>query len=628
MSSLPFLQWVCASKDQQARCIMNLQQAIFLTFLFFAALSFFLFIQHELFHQQLHFLSETLPAESLNVDSSGAKLIPKNTKERLQTLLHLDSNAFQRFETNLRFIQTRLSPDSEVNIQELIVSKEKENENEKEVPKMKLPVSIPVEPERERKPIQVEPEKERKGLLYCNGKQTDSEVIYWKIVPGDNTYESPITPHHGMHHDRYITFEYDHGGWNNARIGMECLIVVAHATGRTIVIPPQQHLYLLAHDEMGFEDFFDVQLLRSHSGFHLLHMDEFLSKEGVTGGLHGKLPPDNSSDAWGQKLWTYLSNVADESPAWLGKYIVFPAAPGDFNMKAALANATVQARLKRFVGDRGTGGQEVYGAKLQAAHHIHVPGDDNYRILQHHYAFAFFADPEMQSFYRRFVRDYMRYKDDIQCAGAELLAMVREDAMSVNPDGSGDFYALHIRRGDLQFKEVKIGAEEMVKNLHYKNGTAIIPRGSLVYISTDDPDGKCKGCLVQRKPCEEYRSPKPVGCPEDTSWNAFLEAGWKIRFMRDYMPLARSDGVLREANPNTFGMLESIVCSRAKIFAGTFFSTFTGYIHRLRGYHGLGEATYYHSTGHVFSLQHHSSNGHGWSREYRAGWTDDGGEII
>lgn len=77
------------------------------------------------------------------MDSSGAKLIPKNTKERLQNLLHLDSNAFQRFETNLRFIQTRLSPDSEVNIQELIVSKEKENENEKEVPKMKLPVSIP-----------------------------------------------------------------------------------------------------------------------------------------------------------------------------------------------------------------------------------------------------------------------------------------------------------------------------------------------------------------------------------------------------------------------------------------------------------------------------------------------------
>jgi len=70
-------------------------------------------------------------------------------------------------------------------------------------------------------------------------------------------------------------------------------------------------------------------------------------------------------------------------------------------------------------------------------------------------------------------------------------------------------------------------------------------------------------------------------------------------------------------------MIESIVCSRAKVFAGTYFSTFTvqntprkafliavlltplskGYIHRLRGFHGLGEYTYYHSTQYVHSLQ-------------------------
>lgn len=75
-------------------------------------------------------------------------------------------------------------------------------------------------------------------------------------------------------------------------------------------------------------------------------------------------------------------------------------------------------------------------------------------------------------------------------------------------------------------------------------------------------------------------------------------------------------------------MVESIVCSRAKVFAGTFFSTFTGYIHRLRGYHGLGEDTYYHSTGRVTFLQMKKSVGHGFSREWRAGWTDDGGELI
>lgn len=117
--------------------------------------------------------------------------------------------------------------------------------------------------------------KERKGNLICNGSAIDSEIIYWKIVPGDAEFESPITPHHDEHHEKYLTFEYDAGGWNNVRMGMECLLVVAHAMGRTLVVPPQQHLYLLGqnhqdkedkepHDEMGFEDFFDLELLRGH----------------------------------------------------------------------------------------------------------------------------------------------------------------------------------------------------------------------------------------------------------------------------------------------------------------------------------------------------------------------------
>jgi hypothetical protein len=69
-----------------------------------------------------------------------------------------------------------------------------------------------------------------------------------------------------------------------------------------------------------------------------------------------------------------------------------------------------------------------------------------------------------------------------------------------------------------------------------------------------------------------------------------IQYGWKLRFLRDYTKL----GHLKNVNPNLFGMVESIVCSRAKVFAGTYFSTFTGYIHRLRGFHGMGESVYYH----------------------------------
>ena len=53
---------------------------------------------------------------------------------------------------------------------------------------------------------------EKRGTLTCHGKEVDSEIIYWRKVRGDRHYESPITPHHDLHHDRYLTFEYDHGG--------------------------------------------------------------------------------------------------------------------------------------------------------------------------------------------------------------------------------------------------------------------------------------------------------------------------------------------------------------------------------------------------------------------------------
>jgi hypothetical protein len=49
---------------------------------------------------------------------------------------------------------------------------------------------------------------------------------------------------------------------------------------------------------MGFEDFFDMELLKSHQGFHVISMKEFLEKEAVTGGLKGMLPKGNRTGIW------------------------------------------------------------------------------------------------------------------------------------------------------------------------------------------------------------------------------------------------------------------------------------------------------------------------------------------
>jgi hypothetical protein len=243
-----------------------------------------------------------------------------------------------------------------------------------------------------------------KGILICHNQPIDSEIIYWQQVPGDAEYESPITPHHHEHHDRYLTFEYDQGGWNNVRMGLETLVVVAHATGRTLVIPPPQHLYLLMekhadkenpteHDEMGFEDFYDLTLLQSHHGLHLMTMEEFLMKEAVTGGLKNSiLPPKNSSKIWGSALWNYLNKVADAKPIWMGRFLVFPAKVEAFHNVSNLSSK----RLKEFGGDR----QAVYyDQSLQQAHHIHFPGGQEYRLLQHHYGNGFYISINISIIY-------------------------------------------------------------------------------------------------------------------------------------------------------------------------------------------------------------------------------------
>lgn len=43
--------------------------------------------------------------------------------------------------------------------------------------------------------------------------------------------------------------------------------------------------------------------------------------------------------------------------------------------------------------------------------------------------------------------------------------------------------------------------------------------------------------------------------------------------------------VLGDVNSNFYGMIDQLVASRSRTFFGCWFSTFTGYINRLRGYH-------------------------------------------
>ena len=134
----------------------------------------------------------------------------------------------------------------------------------------------------------------------CDGVPTASEVVYWsKTLATPSTLPPP-------RQDKYLTFEYDAGGWNNIRMGLECLVVLGHVLRRTVVLPPPQPLYLIANNyhqrrDFGFADFLNVTLLGSHSGWRTLSMDQFLSSKIKGAPITAK----------GRSIWKAVSQASD-----------------------------------------------------------------------------------------------------------------------------------------------------------------------------------------------------------------------------------------------------------------------------------------------------------------------------
>lgn len=263
-----------------------------------------------------------------------------------------------------------------------------------------------------------------------------AEMVYWEDIPSDSQFKSPIGQHDTT--KKYLTFEPDGGGFNNIRMSLETIVVMAHAMGRTLVMPPSQNHYLLRKDRdkqrthFSFNDFYHFEQIGfEHAGLEIITMQEFLEAEAMTGKFVHKetgqviFPPYNRTDWNGEdpkELKEYLRNVtltpldwspgsclaafpSDDGPEHFDelndmmnelKNGKFPS-PNDFNNKPVAVDAPPLERLKESVA-----GQVrrlcIYNKEMQDAPVVHFMCYHKMRVrmLTHFYAFLFFEVSTLQ----------------------------------------------------------------------------------------------------------------------------------------------------------------------------------------------------------------------------------------
>jgi len=405
-----------------------------------------------------------------------------------------------------------------------------------------------------------------RGTVKCD-LNVDS-MAYWNDPQGtrDQEFISPFL--HNNNDEKYISFATDRGGWNNVRMSMEIIFVIAAATGRTLVLPPKEPLYRLDADKgnkhRGFADFFPLGTPEFAKKVKIISSAEFVKREG---GPDGRLPiPEgmrenvmNSAEVCEKRKKS--KNFCDHIKNYLNEVGHVPdvgASSGCIIFDNDLyvgspKTGESESSIKSFCGDRE---RFAWTSELNDHTLIHFRADDKkLRLLAHFYNMIYFTDPSVDNYFKRFVRDFLHYNDEIYCAAGKIIKALqtegRQRDFDVDEEGGGGFSAMHIRRGDFQYENVKISAQKW-----YENTKEIWKPNEIIYIATDEHD---KAFF------------DPIAKHHD------------LRFLDDYWELAG----LGDIDSNYFGMIDTIVSSRARAFAGTWFSTFTGYINRMRGYHGM-----------------------------------------
>lgn len=457
--------------------------------------------------------------------------------------------------------------------------------------------------------------------------------------------------------EAYLTFVPDFGGLNNVRLGLENALSLARASGRVLVLPPIQPYYLLNSCKGGCEyslaDFFPA-LLQSQDRARVVTSAAFfleiLPRLAKSGRLpEGAWPPDDKilnaarrcvpmhvAAASCYALYDWLDrNFLALIPKTETTVVLF----GEARARKALDAKEVDARVDKLRFDppewtlygesakrlwRDTvDGDALLGDRTKAIAHVRSAGwrthgadihhiDSAGRLLVPFYTYVVFVDHASQNLHKRLVRDLVRHADRVTCAAAAVVNWLNRQAPPVLKNADAGYSSLHERGGDFQFKGVKDPDAAL---------RVLAPREAL-YVATDMKD-KSAFEGVRKAGHRVLTLADVLAAASAARRNVSMPRPVSLVANDVAMTTGEAEAVAR-IGANEAALVDVLVASQGRTFTGTWFSTLSTHIQRIRGYAGRPDAsTFFSEFKRWAACQRWEDPRRPWyMREYSTAWRD------
>lgn len=354
-------------------------------------------------------------------------------------------------------------------------------------------------------------------------------MMYWR--------ESSLTRPHlwpTVDRSKYLVFQTWRGGFNNERMSLELAVAFAVVLGRVLVLPPAFDMYLLAESHLG--DYFDLERLGTLHPVMLF--EDWLTAIGVERPGHKVVPLEHDRDP----IWTTVTSRPDvfvwqdTDSTWCWVYPRLPATVAESEQHGNWC--LPEAHVADVAANR----------TLQTTRSLFIPVR---KLFDHYFSHWWFVGDERMREMLRAVRNYVHYLPRVFRVAARVVAAL-----------PADYNALHVRRNDFQYEDIRELPVETIIN----NTAPVLTFDAPLWLATDN-------------------FTKPFAEP------------WRRRYAR-FFQLSDFAALLREENvPKIWmGLLDQLVLTQARAFVGTRLSTFSAFAVRMRGFMGQSNVETYFTT--------------------------------